>query len=1269
LEKTRPVYNKVRDMFSSLHSPDPQRATLDHVRRMDSLQAALSDTGDGTAGEDLVTLKELSDAIGLAGSELSDAYATVLQGEKGGEGMVEELEKVGRTIDKIVELVEGSNLDLGRVEEPERPLLSAGRRRTEKSEMPNLEAGEHVLRARNPHRDGDYCALMPEGRGIYGRDDKEWERRRYEAGRTERAWRQDEDICRDDIRDDGGLEHRRMQCGRLMCAQNYNLYDLFVFMYGDDIDFATGNFDKNIKNFDERQLVEQLSKIKSLVGEIKSGTVGGDVPDEFLLEGGKCDDLLSEFHRFDEEIGVDGKWAGGSVTAVCRGWGTTKYVSLESMFRVILIDRDDPEIAANLVVDVFEEFVGCTGIMGERLGWNNPYVDGDTLSIPLGIQRAARDDKGQVNETTLNLFRNVTLGKDEGNVVDDGGNVTFSVGLKAHLLDLYVKNGEQQANADELFDPNAWIDLLPNINSTNAKDIEEAKIKAREEYDEKIAAAKVYLAEAAKNGQRVTSLDTSIALVFGNKTTIGQVCSYSQGMDTDEEDALPGYCCMDAPYESDYWGETYSCIHRTGEFKGEAKNSTTDCNTLAPFSTGLNDAACDSFSGTWCPNPRDCQTLNGCIADLTTDAETKEYKQAYFEYLDAAPKISDLLAANVEECQAVREYFEYDKNYPDDQRICDEVEAIQCFEDFSNLDGYATGTVGSGFSQEDAITLELTLTTTEPFDGDIKQWKSLNDGLSNALDILELAPKIAAAAEYLCVSFTSAFPGTAAVCAAAASIIKAATETAASIGRKALAVSERLYTLVVTFRNEGFSLDLATSVYDNVIFANKNIRESYTQIKELKQLLGDALEEEDEDTNSTLFLAEQCGTMSLCSQASSPCQCPDIDPRNNCNCTRNYEYISRQRGAGCDNFDSDGNGVKDDCEDRFPPSILVTNTDIFRCDPEDVTKLCYDKKVFSKDKYARDFLEYQMKATDDCAQQKSLDIIIEQSGTCAETVYTLTPLQNIADCANTANAFGHELAATQQNSDLPFQNPLNGMQKMVTLQVDAEDPIIECGFHDTSSLHVVENKTLFYYVDSYDTTPKDANFFYNITENCPADVQVDVSVKSNELERGETTVNLYKQQESGFVQQPTLYFTPTSCKEQKKKSPECEADPSIDPQLRFYEITVTATDTAGRVGTDTCRIVVVPRCNCECDCGDVCQKEKRPCHASKSKSKRRTKEDVMDVAYTYGNYFLLDYVSTVAESSALRYDLASSALVWEGDLDPPRVVVPPPTTFWEDAFY
>ena len=54
--------------------------------------------------------------------------------------------------------------------------------------------------------------------------------------------------------------------------------------------------------------------------------------------------------------------------------------------------------------------------------------------------------------------------------------------------------------------------------------------------------------------------DSSIALIFGNKTTIGQVCSFAKGLMTNTLTKLPGFCCLDAPYQSklDEWGEKVS---------------------------------------------------------------------------------------------------------------------------------------------------------------------------------------------------------------------------------------------------------------------------------------------------------------------------------------------------------------------------------------------------------------------------------------------------------------------------------------------------------------------------------------------------------------------------------------------------------------------------------------------------------------------------------------------------------------------------------------
>lgn len=58
--------------------------------------------------------------------------------------------------------------------------------------------------------------------------------------------------------------HKRNQCSRLaQCGQNYNLYDLFIFMFGDDIDFETGTIDDKIVAFDERSFREKVRRKKN----------------------------------------------------------------------------------------------------------------------------------------------------------------------------------------------------------------------------------------------------------------------------------------------------------------------------------------------------------------------------------------------------------------------------------------------------------------------------------------------------------------------------------------------------------------------------------------------------------------------------------------------------------------------------------------------------------------------------------------------------------------------------------------------------------------------------------------------------------------------------------------------------------------------------------------------------------------------------------------------------------------------------------------------
>jgi hypothetical protein len=60
-----------------------------------------------------------------------------------------------------------------------------------------------------------------------------------------------------------GLKLKEEQCFRLAeCAKNYNLYDMFVFFFGDDIDFDTGSIDKDESISPSRDLYNIPAKVR-----------------------------------------------------------------------------------------------------------------------------------------------------------------------------------------------------------------------------------------------------------------------------------------------------------------------------------------------------------------------------------------------------------------------------------------------------------------------------------------------------------------------------------------------------------------------------------------------------------------------------------------------------------------------------------------------------------------------------------------------------------------------------------------------------------------------------------------------------------------------------------------------------------------------------------------------------------------------------------------------------------------------------------------------
>jgi len=127
----------------------------------------------------------------------------------------------------------------------------------------------------------------------------------------------------------------------------------------------------------------------------------------------------------------------------------------------------------------------------------------------------------------------------------------------------------------------------------------------------------------------------------------------------------------------------YSCLWEYGDQKGNAKPKTR-CRKLGPLFASFNEAACDVYDGVFCPNPRSCEVLTSCVEKEISDTHASGRLFAYKEYLNQAPEVKDTDSSK--ECGALREYFGFEFDFPDDNLICDEFVHIQCRSDFSNLD-------------------------------------------------------------------------------------------------------------------------------------------------------------------------------------------------------------------------------------------------------------------------------------------------------------------------------------------------------------------------------------------------------------------------------------------------------------------------------------------------------------------------------------------------------------------------------------------------------
>ena len=368
----------------------------------------------------------------------------------------------------------------------------------------------------------------------------------------------------------------------------------------------------------------------------------------------------------------------------------------------------------------------------------------------------------------------------------------------------------------------------------------------------------------------------------------------------------------------------------------------------------------------------------------------------------------------------------------------------------------------------------------------------------------------------LCLVLVSAIPGTATPCAIPLTTTAIVLLISQAVITIILAISEALYTFLVDNQNLKFEREQHQVTFENIGILHANMISNFKLGTQIKLLLGgvlDAMPTNDGEGDETRRrLTDHCedAINGICNNDTTvSCE----DPQYLCNgFSTNWNYVAFLKFgeksivspirfsncpsllllthhefsfvlAGCDSKDSDGtDGQKPDiCEDRYPPSLLIRDPVYFRGDDNDTTRLVYREKVFKSEQSVKNFLGYQFSVDDNCQPSENLELIINRTGgSCRETQYTVTPVQNIPAC-NDRNSSGPPF-------NIPFVNPLTGASKFVTVQLDEEPPVIQCGFRRgcTPGVNFVsdDGRTLYHYrstlTDISDYELNEAKFFYDV---------------------------------------------------------------------------------------------------------------------------------------------------------------------------------------------
>ncbi len=161
------------------------------------------------------------------------------------------------------------------------------------------------------------------------------------------------------------------------------------------------------------------------------------------------------------------------------------------------------------------------------------------VQIPNAVDTSYTDQHGQLKSSFLDQIFDYVLVQLSNGRIEYGGLPDFNLSLTPNLSEDLEEWLADRFQETDLFD-------------AKYKYFKKCSTPFCKTYFEKL---QTQIDDYFKQGLDITSLDTSIALIFGNKTSIGQVCSFVKGLRERTVVDVPGFCCLDAPYKSFDWGE------------------------------------------------------------------------------------------------------------------------------------------------------------------------------------------------------------------------------------------------------------------------------------------------------------------------------------------------------------------------------------------------------------------------------------------------------------------------------------------------------------------------------------------------------------------------------------------------------------------------------------------------------------------------------------------------------------------------------------------